>query len=321
VLVVLALGGIGLTNGLSQNDQFRVKPEAVAGQQTLAKGFPAGATEPLTVTVVPVSAVDQVVKAARRTPGVSSATAGQASAGFATVDVVLTGAPGTAASDKALTQLRSNLGQIDGVTARVGGTVAQQYDLKAAASHDRKIIIPIILIIVGLVLLVLLRSFVAPPILVASVVATFFAAVGASWFIFQHVYHFHALDPGVLLLSFVFLVALGVDYNIFLVTRAREEALHSGTKTGMLNALRVTGGVITSAGILLAAVFAVLGVLPLIALTQIGVIVGIGVLLDTLLVRTVLVPAIVFIIGDRFWYPTKVHAEVPDAMPLVEVDA
>jgi RND superfamily putative drug exporter len=119
----------------------------------------------------------------------------------------------------------------------------------------------------------------------------------------------------------VFLVALGVDYNIFLVTRAREEALRSGTKTGMLNALRVTGGVITSAGILLAAVFAVLGVLPLIALTQIGVIVGVGVLLDTLLVRTVLVPAIVFIIGDRFWWPTKISAEVSASEEAVELTA
>jgi RND superfamily putative drug exporter len=319
VLAVLALGGVGLTNGLSQNEQFRAKPEAVAGQETLSKGFPAGATEPLTVTVVPSSATAQVAATATASPGVASAQVGMSGADFGTVDVVLKAAPGTAASDAAIAALRTNLDGMDGVTARVGGSVAEQYDLKAAASRDRILIIPIILLIVGFVLLALLRSIVAAPILVASVVATYFAAVGASWFVFQHVYGFPALDTGVLLLSFVFLVALGVDYNIFLVTRAREEALNSGTKIGMLNALRVTGGVITSAGILLAAVFAVLGVLPLIALTQIGVIVGIGVLLDTLLVRTVLVPALVFIIGDKFWWPTKISADVRAPEDVVEV--
>ena len=321
ILAILATGAIGLTNGLSQNDQFRKKPEAVAGQITLAKGFPAGATEPLTITVVPPTGLDQALAIAQSTPGVASATTGQASSTVATIDVVLKSAPGTTESDQAIRDLRSGLTKVTDSTVSVGGSTAEQFDLKAAAAHDRRILIPIILVIVGVVLLLLLRSWVAPPILVASVLATYFASVGASWFIFKHVYKFPGLDPGVLLLSFVFLVALGVDYNIFLVTRAREEAMHSGTKTGMLNALRVTGGVITSAGILLAAVFAVLGVLPLIALTQIGVIVGVGVLLDTLLVRTVLVPAIVFIIGDKFWWPTRVHAEVPDAAPLVDADA
>jgi RND superfamily putative drug exporter len=143
----------------------------------------------------------------------------------------------------------------------------------------------------------------------ATVVASFFASLGAAWLLFDHVLGFPALDSGVVLLSFVFLVALGVDYNIFLVTRAREDARTMGTRDGMLSALKVTGGVITSAGILLAAVFAVLGVLPLITLTQIGVIVGVGVLLDTLLVRTVLVPALAFVLAERFWWPARVVAD------------
>jgi RND superfamily putative drug exporter len=189
--------------------------------------------------------------------------------------------------------------------AVVGGTVATQLDREDAESRDRRVIIPIVLALVLAVLVVLLRALLAPVLLVLTVVASFFASVGVSWVLFDAVLGFPALDPSVLLLSFLFLVALGVDYNIFLVTRAREEARVAGTRDGMLTALRVTGGVITSAGVLLAAVFAVLGVLPLITLTQIGIIVCVGVLLDTLLVRTVIVPALAFILGARFWWPRR----------------
>ena len=163
--------------------------------------------------------------------------------------------------------------------------------------------IPLILAVVLVVLLLLLRSVVAAVLLVLTVVATFAASLGASWYAFEHWFGFPALDLSVPLLSFLFLVALGVDYNIFLTTRAKEEAARHDTTRAISIALAVTGGVITSAGILLAAVFAVLGVLPLITLTQIGVIVGFGVLLDTLLVRSVLVPALVALLGRRFWWP------------------
>jgi putative drug exporter of the RND superfamily len=165
----------------------------------------------------------------------------------------------------------------------------------------------------------LLRGLVAPLLLVLTVIASFLASLGAAWLLFDHVLGFPALDSSVLLISFVFLVALGVDYNIFLVTRAREDARRAGTRDGMLSALAVTGGVITSAGVLLAAVFAVLGVLPLITLTQIGVIVCIGVLLDTLLVRTVLVPALAFLLGGRFWWPSRIRRDdVHHARPTPE---
>jgi len=165
----------------------------------------------------------------------------------------------------------------------------------------------------------LLRSLVAPVVLVATVVATYLASLGLSWVIFTNVLGFEKLDDGVPLLAFVFLVALGVDYNIFLVTRAAEEARGHGANQGMLRALAATGGVITSAGILLAAVFAVLGVLPLVVLAQLGVVICVGVLLDTLVVRTVLVPALALILGDRFWWPRRAgDAQLPTAADDVE---
>lgn len=322
VLLGLAAGVLGSRTGLSETEQFRVKPEAVVGAQVLAKAFPAGTTQPLTVLTTP-SAAAAVTQAAAAVPGVASARPGETSADLAVVNVVLADEPGTAASDTAVRALRDAVGAVPSSAppgastsgAVVGGSVAATLDLKDANSLDRERILPLILLLVGLVLVALLRSLVAPLILVATVIVSFFASLGAGWLLFDTVFGFPALDSGVVLLAFVFLVALGVDYNIFLVTRAKEDAVRIGTRDGMLSALRVTGGVITSAGILLAAVFAVLGVLPLIVLTQIGVIVCVGVLLDTLLVRTVLVPALAFLTGDRFWWPWKGAAQ-EGARPL-----
>ncbi|MGB2570548.1 MMPL family transporter [Micromonospora citrea] len=327
LLAGLAVGGLGIRTGLSETEQFRVKPEAVAGAETLAKAFPAGTTQPVAVLTAP-SAVQAVTDAATAVPGVASARPGEAGSGVAQVDVVLEAEPGTPASDRAIEALRDAVAAVpgsappalDGVEefdgAVVGGTVAATYDSDEANGKDLRLILPIILLLVGAVLVLLLRGLVAPVLLVLTVIASFFASLGAAWLLFDHVLGFPALDSGVLLLAFVFLVALGVDYNIFLVTRAREDARTAGTRDGMLSALRVTGGVITSAGVLLAAVFAVLGVLPLITLTQIGIIVCIGVLLDTLLVRTVLVPALAFLLGDRFWWPGRIAREsAADAAP------
>ncbi|MCI4061670.1 efflux RND transporter permease subunit [Micromonospora sp. R77] len=325
LLAGLALGSLGIRTGLSETEQFRVKPEAVAGAETLARAFPAGTTQPVAVLTTP-SAVAAVTQAAAAVPGVASARPGDAGSTVAQVDVVLNAEPGTPASDRTVEALRDAVAAVpgsappavDGVDrfdgAVVGGTVAATYDTDEANGRDQLLILPIILLLVGAVLVLLLRGLLAPLLLVLTVIASFFASLGAAWLLFDHVLDFPALDSGVLLLAFVFLVALGVDYNIFLVTRAREDARRTGTRDGMLSALRVTGGVITSAGILLAAVFAVLGVLPLITLTQIGIIVCIGVLLDTLLVRTVLVPALAFVLGDRFWWPGRIHRE-PAADP------
>ncbi|MEU4400601.1 efflux RND transporter permease subunit [Micromonospora orduensis] len=320
LLAGLALGGLGIRTGLSETEQFRAQPEAVTGAQTLARAFPAGTTQPVAVLTTP-AAVRAVTDAATNVPGVSSARPGDAGEAVAQVDVVLEAEPGTAASDRTIEALRDAVAAVpdsappavDGADAPtgaiVGGTVAATYDSDEANDKDLKLIIPIILLLVGAVLVLLLRGLLAPLLLVLTVIASFFASLGAAWLLFDHVLDFPALDSGVLLLAFVFLVALGVDYNIFLVTRAREDARTAGTRDGMLSALRVTGGVITSAGVLLAAVFAVLGVLPLITLTQIGIIVCIGVLLDTLLVRTVLVPALAFLLGDRFWWPGRISRD------------
>ncbi|MEH1059228.1 efflux RND transporter permease subunit [Micromonospora sp. CPCC 206171] len=327
LLAGLALGGLGIRTGLSETEQFRVKPEAVAGAETLAKAFPAGTTQPVAVLTTP-SAAPAVTAAAAAVPGVASARPGEAGAGIAQVDVVLAAEPGTAASDRAIEALRDAVASVPGSAppavagadepsgAVVGGSVAATYDSTEADGKDLRLILPIILLLVGAVLVLLLRGLVAPVLLVLTVIASFFASLGAAWLLFDHVLGFPALDSGVLLIAFVFLVALGVDYNIFLVTRAREDARSAGTRDGMLSALRVTGGVITSAGVLLAAVFAVLGVLPLITLTQVGTIVCIGVLLDTLLVRTVLVPALAFLLGDRFWAPGRIHRDLTPDAPL-----
>ncbi|MBI4942893.1 MAG: MMPL family transporter [Actinobacteria bacterium] len=317
LLAGLALGGLGIRSGLSQSELFRERPEAIAAADTLAKAFPAGTTQPLAVLTTPAAA-EQVADAAAQVPGVASAAPGTAAAGVAQVDVVLDAEPGSEAARDAVEALRAALADVPGSAppavpggpapagAVVGGSVAATVDLDAANSDDRRLILPVILLLVLGVLVLLLRGLVAPVLLMLTVVASFFASLGAAWLLFDRVLGFPALDSGVVLLAFVVLVALGVDYNNFLVTRAREDARTMGTRDGMLSALKVTGGVITSAGILLAAVFAVLGVLPLITLTQIGIIVGIGVLLDTLLVRTVLVPALAFVLGERFWWPARV---------------
>jgi RND superfamily putative drug exporter len=186
----------------------------------------------------------------------------------------------------------------------VGGPTAVEFDVRDAAAWDSTVIPPIVLVVVLLILVALLRAIVAPLILIGTVIISFLAALGVGYFVFDVVFDFPGSDPSLPLYAFVFLVALGVDYNIFLVARAREETLEHGTRAGMLRALAVTGGVITSAGIVLAGTFSVLAVLPLVFLTEIGFVVAFGVLLDTFLVRSVLVPALVLETGPKVWWPS-----------------
>jgi RND superfamily putative drug exporter len=240
-------------------------------------------------------------------PGVETVRPGAGADGWTELSVVLRDPPDSDAARASVERMRTALESVPG-HSYVGGTAAQSLDLASASSRDRWVIFPAILLLVLGALLVLLRSLVAPVLLVLTVVATYAAAMGAGWWIFRAVFDFSAIDQTMPLFAFLFLVALGVDYNIFLVTRAWEETPGHGTREGMIRALAATGGVITSAGILLAAVFAVLGVLPLVVLAQLGVVIGIGVLLDTLLVRTVLVPALALLLGDRFWWPRRVPA-------------
>ena len=306
---VVLLGGlsVGVTQirtGLAQTEIFISEPEAVRGQNLIADSFSAGSGSPTTV-IVNADFAEEARDVAANVAGVDAATVGETDGTITEVSVVLAAAAETEAAFETVRDLRADLGQIDGADALVGGLDAQALDVATATQADQDLVIPLILVLVFIVLMILLRSLLAPLLLLLTVVASFFASLGLSWVLFRTVFDFPAMDTNVVLLSFLFLVALGVDYNIFLVTRAREEARLLDTRDGMIRALSATGGVITSAGILLAAVFAVLGVLPLITLTQIGIIVCVGVLLDTLVVRTVIVPALAFIAGDRFWWPGR----------------
>lgn len=301
LLAVMSVGLVRIETGLGPSDQFLRKPEAIAALDRLGKSFPAGESDPAVIITEADGA--RVAEIAASVPGVASAKIGATAGDLTKVTAVLTPEPGSDDARQVVRDLRSALA--DTPDTYVGGTEAQAVDSRDGAAQDQRTIIPLILVLVLGVLILLLRSLVAPLVLVATVVGTYLAALGASWILFAEVLGFVRLDTSVPLLTFLFLVALGIDYNIFLVTRAREESRLHGSRTGMLRALTATGGVITSAGILLAAVFAVLGVLPLVVLAQIGVIIGVGVLLDTLVVRTVLVPAIAIALGDAFWWPRR----------------
>lgn len=298
LLAVLATGNLGLKLGLDEADQLLDRPEAVTAAERLSESFPSGTVEP--TQVLTEGDAKATLAAIEKTDGVESARETAAGNGLTQFEVVLSGEPGSSEARYTVERLRDNL---EGTQALVGGNEAEAIDTRAAAARDMGIVGPLILILVLCGLILLLRSILGPILLALSVVATYLAAFGASWWIFQGIFDFPAVALNVPMFAFLFLVALGVDYNIFLVTRAREEAREHGPRLGMLRALTVTGGVITSAGILLAAVFAVLGVLPLVALAQLGTIICIGVLLDTLVVRTMLVPALAMILGDRFWWP------------------
>ena len=311
LLGILASGVFFVQTGLSQNDRFLQKPEAVVGQEVLAEAFSAGSTSP-SVVVVPVDDAEEAAAALADIDGVDSAAVGEQNDDIARIDVTLSSSAETEEALATVERMRAALDDVGSGEGLVGGLDARALDVADAQARDQALVIPLILVLVFVVLVILLRGFVAPILLLLAVVASFFSAVGASWWLFQTpLFGFPAIDTNVLLFSFLFLVALGVDYSIFLVTRAQEEARTRGTTQGMIRALAATGAVITSAGILLAAVFAVLGVLPLITLTQIGIIVCIGVLIDTLLVRTVIVPALAFRTGDTFWWPRR--PEVTDA--------
>jgi RND superfamily putative drug exporter len=307
VLAGLSAGLLNTSIGLSQTEQFRTTVESVEGQQALARHFPAGAAQPVAI-VARAGSSDDVVAAADRLAGVASVSDGEQSTDgeLVKVDVELSAASGTPEADDTIRALRAAVAAIPRAEAIVGGQPAADLDQRDANIRDNLVVVPLVLVVVMLVLIAVLRSLMAPVLLLLTVIVSFAASVGAATIVLQQVFGIPGLDGTVPLLSFLFLVALGVDYNIFLVSRAREEAAGRGsTRAAMSRALAATGGVITSAGVLLAAVFAVLGVLPVIALTQIGVIVGIGVLIDTLLVRTVIVPALALLLGERFWWPAK----------------
>ncbi|MGW0163423.1 MMPL family transporter [Mycobacterium sp. NPDC003323] len=301
-LAALCLGLVGTPVGLTQTEQFRVQAESVGGFETLSQHFPSGLTDP-TVVIAPTVDAAGVSQALESTPGVVSARpAGTSDTGLSQWSVVLEAEPASDEAFETVDALRSSVHAVS-PDALVGGSDAEARDAASAAQRDRMVVIPAILAVVLVVLFVLLRSALAPLILVAVTVLSALAALGLGGWASVHLFGFPALDNSTPLFAFLFLVALGVDYTIFLVTRAREETPEFGNRQGIVRAVSATGAVITSAGIVLAAVFCVLGVLPLIVLTQLGIIVGLGILLDTFVVRTVIIPALFTLIGPRIWWP------------------
>ncbi|WP_246136538.1 MMPL family transporter [Leekyejoonella antrihumi] len=309
-------------SGVSQSALFLNNAESVTGQKVAAEHFPAGLGSPV-VVIGPAEAARQMVRTAAGVQGISSATllgdGGQQIAGDAKpkvvdgrveVQAVLKAAPDSDAAVAVVKRMRV-VEHAKAPGSSVGGATAVQLDTQRTGERDRSVIIPIVLAVVLVLLMLLLRAVLAPVLLLVSVVLSFAATLGASALVFNHVLGFPGADPSVPLFGFVFLVALGIDYNIFLMTRVREESVRHGTRAGVRRGLAVTGGVITSAGVVLAATFSALSVIPILFLAQIAFIVAFGVLLDTLLVRSVLVPALAHDIGPAIWWPSRL-ARTPE---------
>ena len=311
VLGALALGALGLkASGLTNAESFRGHPQSVVGQQVLDRSFPAGAGEPVVVVGSP-SAAPAIRKAFAATPGITAVTPPVVRDGHAFLYGTLTSAPDSNAAYTTIGDVRTAVDAVPGGRALVGGTTAINLDVRTAATHDREVIIPLILVVVFVILGLLLRALVAPLVLIATVVLSYFAALGASALVFNHLFHYGGADTSFPLFVFVFLVALGIDYNIFLMTRVREEAQQHGPARGALNGLAATGGVITSAGCVLAGTFAALGTLPVTFLAELGFAVAFGVLLDTIVVRSVLVTALNLDLGRWMWWPSKLATRPP----------
>jgi RND superfamily putative drug exporter len=297
-------------SGTSQEDLFLNKVESVTGQEQLAKHFDAGAGTPVQI-LTPVAQADQVVQTAMKVDGVGAASASVAPGvppkvvdGKVLVQATLKIPADSPDATKVVKHLRTELDKVSPDTL-VGGNTAINLDVLDAAQRDLRVIIPTILAVIFVVLMLLLRSLVAAVLLVIANVLSFGATVGVSALMFNHVFKFPGADPGIPLYAFVFLVALGIDYSIFLMTRVREESQEHGTRPGILVGLAVTGGVITSAGVVLAATFSALAVLPILFLVQIAFMVAFGVLLDTTVVRSLLVPSIAHDLGRHIWWPSK----------------
>ncbi|MFE4634496.1 MMPL family transporter [Streptomyces sp. NPDC056773] len=313
LLLLAAFSPTLSSKGVPLQEIFVKDAPSVAAQETLGRHFPGGSGQPV-VIIADAAKASEVQAVARATEGVAAAvpvtapgrSGGEPAAvdGRVRIDATLKAAADSDSAKKTVAELRGRLHAVPGAEAIVGGYTAQQYDTERTAARDRMVIVPVVLAIILLILVLLLRSVLIPVLLVATVALNFLATLGASALVFTHLLGFSGTDASVPLYGFVFLVALGVDYNIFLMSRVREESLTHGVRQGVLRGLITTGGVITSAGVVLAATFAALMVIPLAFLVQIAFIVAFGVLLDTLVVRSLLVPALVIDIGPRSWWPS-----------------
>ena len=320
VLLLFAFASTTLkADGIGTVDSFTGNPESVVGQRLLVKHFPGGEGDP-TQVVVNVEKIDAVTAALKNAPGVTDVSpqlngipvAGQplppvkVVGNRAILNVTLDKAPDSVAAGNDIPEIRRLAHEADS-TSLVGGTSAVYFDVRTANDRDNKTIIPIILVVITLILGLLLRSILSAIVLLGTVVLSYFATLGVCALVFNHVFGFAGGDNSFPLFAFIFLVALGIDYNIFLMTRVREESQKIGTRAGVIKGVTVTGAVITSAGIVLAATFAVLGLLPLVPLAELGFAVAFGVLLDTIIVRSILVPALVHEIGPKIWWPSKLQ--------------
>ncbi len=321
-LLLVIFAGFSFTlkaDGLANTEAFTKRTDSVIGLEKLGEHFPSGEGSPVEIvvkqndvarattallTVDNVAFVEPVV-AGQKIPGAPTPPI-KIVDGQVLLNATLKVAPDSVEARNTIPLIRDAVHAID-KDILVGGGTAVQFDTDVASRHDNRVIIPIVLIIIGIILGLLLRSILAAALLLLTVVLSFMATLGVCQLVFENVFGFKGADASFPLFTFIFLVALGIDYNIFLMTRVREESLKLGTRKGVIKGLTVTGGVITSAGIVLAATFAVLGVLPLVFLAQLGFAVAFGVLLDTIIVRSLLVPALVHVIGPKIWWPSKMQ--------------
>lgn len=333
IILLLCTAALGASSfkadGISQSQLIVGQSDARDGLEVLSRHFPSGSGSP-TIVVARAAKMNQLVEAIEDIDGVSSVSAisdnspsgsvplGKNKALFGplaqatpkqigdqiVLQVTLANEPDSVAAEQTVILIRQQAHQIDN-SSLVGGETAVNLDTRQAANHDRNTIIPVVLIVITIILMILLRSILMPIVLIWTTVISFIATLGVSSFVFDHLFNMPGSDPVIPLYAFVFLVALGIDYNIFLMTRVREESLVHGVRRGMLRGLVITGGVITSAGLVLASTFAALSVIPILFLTQIAFIVAFGVLLDTIVVRSLLVPALVRDAGPTIWWPSK----------------
>ncbi|WP_055697333.1 MMPL family transporter [Streptomyces silaceus] len=308
-LALLSLGLFQLNaSGLSNADAFTEKPDSITGQEVLAEHFPAGSGDPL-VIVTNTAQEDRVARIVRSTPGVVRTSVGRPPGtaseyeGTSLLEATPSDPSDSEAAKRTVDRVRDAVHAVPDADAKVGGGTAALLDMDRATAHDNKLVIPLVLVVVLLILAVLLRAVVAPVLLIATVVLSFAAALGISALAFRHLFDYPGETTDFPLFVFVFLVALGIDYNIFLSTRIREEAIRQGTRAGVQTGLAATGAVITSAGLVLAGTFAALGTLPLVAFAEIGFAVALGVLLDTFVVRSVLVTSLFLDVGPKVWWP------------------
>ncbi|TDD69569.1 MMPL family transporter [Actinomadura rubrisoli] len=310
-LLALTFGlGSLKADGLSDAGQFTGRPDSVVGSEIVARHYPAGSGAPA-VVIGKASAAGPLAATIGKTRGVAELSRPVAANGLVQYEATLRDPADSKAAQQTIDRLRDAAHAVPSADAKVGGTTATALDIQRASDRDNKVIIPIVLSVVLLILILLLRALVAPLLMMATVVLSFLASLGACALIFQHGFGFEGTDTGFPLLAFIFLVALGVDYNIFLMHRVREESEALGTRRGIQRGLTVTGGVITSAGLVLAATFAALATLPLVSMAEMGFVVAFGVLLDTLIVRSLLLPALSYDIGRRIWTPGRLARNRP----------